>query len=267
MSTSNLISREEAKALIAQCNERMREGAEILGDAARCASIQDNGPEATDAEKAWLADCIFRYIGKRFSDDSPATLDDATAMAEAMRASVEAVMHDVASIFQQLAKVAAQVGRDTGPFTTASQLLQMNLAGLLRPDPARLTPSQLFTATSYTYSSEIWESRLRGAGHPHDALLQLEVALDAQVAEASLSERQMLILQAMMDMKAFCSDSRQTTDAIARRTEGADIDPARLKDAIADLREKKLIETKGGRGGGCWLTAAGKARAETLQNL
>ena len=79
-----------------------------------------------------------------------------------------------------------------------------------------------------------------------------------------LSDRQRFILRAMLELKAFDSDSLQSTSEIAKRAESAGANPELLKEAIADLQKKGLIGTKVGRGGGCWLTEDGRLRAEKL---
>jgi hypothetical protein len=41
-------------------------------------------------------------------------------------------------------------------------------------------------------------------------------------------------------------------------------DPNQFKEVIADLKRLKYIDTKEGRGGGCWLSDSGRRRAEKL---
>lgn len=72
------------------------------------------------------------------------------------------------------------------------------------------------------------------------------------------------ILQALLELKAFDKDSRQSTPHIANKALPPHSDPALLKRPLSDLKKAKLVETKGGRTGGAWLTPAGKATAIDL---
>ncbi|MGA2619872.1 MAG: hypothetical protein ABSF26_19840 [Thermoguttaceae bacterium] len=79
-----------------------------------------------------------------------------------------------------------------------------------------------------------------------------------------LSKRQYWIIEAMFRLEAVDAAKLRTTPEIATKVERATNADA-FKEAIADLRKRGLIETKEGRGGGCWLTAAGSAIAKRLQ--
>jgi hypothetical protein len=79
-----------------------------------------------------------------------------------------------------------------------------------------------------------------------------------------LAERAQVVLIAMNQLAAFDSDTRRTTEEIAERAFGAGCDANTLKSVMSDLKTRLLIETKGGRGGGCWLTDRGRTRAEKL---
>jgi predicted transcriptional regulator len=87
---------------------------------------------------------------------------------------------------------------------------------------------------------------------------------DRPVAEEPLSDRAQEVLVAMLQLKAVDSDSRQPTAAIAARAMGANADANSLKPVMSELATRQLIQTREGRGGGCWLTEAGKRRAEKL---
>ena len=88
---------------------------------------------------------------------------------------------------------------------------------------------------------------------------------ESQVDEPpALSERQYLILQSLLEMNATSASNRCTTDKIAKRAEGAKANPVQFKVPIANLKRRKLVHTKEGRGGGCWLTTSGKTIAEKL---
>ena len=81
-----------------------------------------------------------------------------------------------------------------------------------------------------------------------------------------LSDRAQLALVAMLELRAIDSDARRCTEEIAVKALGGQTDGNSLKNVISELHTRRLIETKAGRGGGCWLTAKGRARAEKLCN-
>lgn len=84
-----------------------------------------------------------------------------------------------------------------------------------------------------------------------------------EVAEPSLSILQQNILMAMVGLSAFDSDSRRTIPVIAKATAPKQSGSS-FSGPIADLAFKKLVSTREGRGGGCWLTELGKIRAEKI---
>lgn len=79
-----------------------------------------------------------------------------------------------------------------------------------------------------------------------------------------LAERARLVLQVLLRGEAFDSDHRMRTADIALKAAGKTADPNQYKEVIADLKGRYFIDTKEGRGGGCWLTALGRSRAEKL---
>ncbi len=87
---------------------------------------------------------------------------------------------------------------------------------------------------------------------------------DRPVEDEPLSDRAQEVLVAMLQLNAVDSDSRQSTAAIAARAMGAEADANSLKPVMSELATRQLIQTREGRGGGCWLTEAGKRRAEKL---
>ncbi|GIW90170.1 MAG: hypothetical protein KatS3mg109_0602 [Pirellulaceae bacterium] len=93
------------------------------------------------------------------------------------------------------------------------------------------------------------------------------VAPDLSSQDEPLSDRAQEVLVAMLQLKAFDSDSRQSTAAIAARAMGAEADANSLKPVMSELATRRLIQTRAGRGGGCWLTKAGKLRAERLNKF
>jgi hypothetical protein len=84
------------------------------------------------------------------------------------------------------------------------------------------------------------------------------------VADEPLSERAQSVLIAMLELKADSSDRRQSSEQIASRALGASYDANSLKAVLSELKTRLLIDSKTGRGGGCWLTEAGHLRAEKL---
>jgi hypothetical protein len=87
----------------------------------------------------------------------------------------------------------------------------------------------------------------------------------AIVAEEPLSGRSQYVLIAMLDLGAIDSDGRRTTAEIAAQALGKQADENALKPVMSDLSTRKLIRTKRGPGGGCWLTEPGIARANKLR--
>jgi DNA-binding IscR family transcriptional regulator len=71
----------------------------------------------------------------------------------------------------------------------------------------------------------------------------------------------------MLELDAIDSDRRQSTEDITMKALGHGADANALKSVMAELRTRKLIDSKTGRGGGCWLTENGRARAEKLRDL
>lgn len=82
--------------------------------------------------------------------------------------------------------------------------------------------------------------------------------------EEPLSQRAREALVAMLDLNAIDSDRRQSTEAIAAKASGGDANA--LKVVMSELKSRDLIDTRTGRGGGCWLTERGRARATKLRD-
>jgi hypothetical protein len=92
-----------------------------------------------------------------------------------------------------------------------------------------------------------------------------ETAPDSQPDEMpALSDRQYLILQTLLIMKATTADARQTTARIVEKAVGRAADPVQFKKDIASLKADGFIDTKSGAGGGCWLTTKGRNVASRL---
>lgn len=85
------------------------------------------------------------------------------------------------------------------------------------------------------------------------------------LGDEPLSERARFALVAMLNLGAVDSDSRVPTHDIAVEALGPLSDENDLKAAMAELKVRLLIRSERGRKGGCWLTAAGRRRAEKLK--
>jgi hypothetical protein len=106
------------------------------------------------------------------------------------------------------------------------------------------------------------------AEHSSTAAKALSTRMDA-AAEAvhqvpALSQRQYYILQALLELDATSPDKRRPTKDVAAKAEGIGADPDGYKQPVTELANLGFVGTKDGRGGGCWLTAKGKAVAEQL---
>jgi hypothetical protein len=93
------------------------------------------------------------------------------------------------------------------------------------------------------------------------------VELVAEEAQPALSDRQYETLDALLDLKAFDPAHKATTPEIAKRAVGASAYPKWFKKAIAGLKRLGLVGTKEGRGGGCWLTPAGRAFIQRIRKI
>jgi hypothetical protein len=147
-----------------------------------------------------------------------------------------------------------------------SSMIDVDEGRLLLSDPSTWTEA-------HQQAGALLQNRaIRGVPLNHAsldvALDRLELAATKKMHEGTedvqLSGRQEVVLQALLEMKAFDSDSRESTPRIAKAAEGEQADPNSFKEPISDLVTKKLVKTKSGRGGGCWLTPLGRVRAEKL---
>ena len=86
-----------------------------------------------------------------------------------------------------------------------------------------------------------------------------------EVADEPLSDRAQLVLIAMLELNATSSDHRRSTEDIATAAIGSEADANALKGVMSELNTRGHIESKVGRGGGCWLTDKGLARANSLR--
>ncbi|HRQ76177.1 MAG TPA: hypothetical protein PK098_09695 [Phycisphaerales bacterium] len=107
-------------------------------------------------------------------------------------------------------------------------------------------------------------SRTKANAKP--AALQIIELLGLSAEEEPLSDRAQGVLLAMLDLNAIDSDRRKSTVDIAIEALGRSADPNALKGVMADLSTRHLIQSKTGRGGGCWLTDRGRSRAERLRD-
>jgi hypothetical protein len=118
--------------------------------------------------------------------------------------------------------------------------------------------------TQSTPAADVAEIADQVAARLEPAFAGLQEAKTPNVVDPPLGDRARLTLQVLLDEDAFTSDSRITTPDIATKAAGSETDPNQYKEVIADLKRLGFVETREGRGGGCWLTAHGKARAEKL---
>lgn len=96
--------------------------------------------------------------------------------------------------------------------------------------------------------------------------IQVSEVFGLKPFDGSLSDSEQCILIAMLALGALDSDSRRTTSEITVRAFGHGADANAQKSVMAELKGKQLIDSKTGRGGGCWLTDSGRRRAEKLHN-
>ena len=105
----------------------------------------------------------------------------------------------------------------------------------------------------------------RTRANPEPLALQTTGLFGTPPSEEPLSGRAMCVLEAMLMLGAINPDHRQTTEDIAEKALGKCADANALKGVMAELKTRKLIESKTGRGGGYWLTESGRVRAEKLR--
>jgi hypothetical protein len=90
---------------------------------------------------------------------------------------------------------------------------------------------------------------------------------DDAATTPALSNRAQFALEALLAGNAFDSDHRMTTAEVAAGAGGTQTDANQYKEVVSELKRLKYVQTKEGRGGGCWLTAAGRKRAENCRKL
>jgi hypothetical protein len=106
-------------------------------------------------------------------------------------------------------------------------------------------------------------SRTKAVAKPLD--LQISEMFGLTASEEPLSERAQHVLLAMLELNAIDSDRRRSTETVSRKALGG-TDANALKSVMVELKTRRLINSKTGRGGGCWLTDNGRQRAEKLRN-
>jgi len=79
-----------------------------------------------------------------------------------------------------------------------------------------------------------------------------------------LDERSRCILQALVLLEALDADHKVTLSDMAEKAFGKGTDPHNLRRPLRKLRKWGMIESRIGRDGGIWLTAAGLPRAQSL---
>ena len=95
---------------------------------------------------------------------------------------------------------------------------------------------------------------------------QRAVEVSSLPCDEPLCERAQIVLLTMIELDAIDSDERQSTEAIAEKALGNRSEGNTLKGVMAELKTRKLINSKTERGGGYWLTANGRQRAEKLRS-
>jgi hypothetical protein len=134
---------------------------------------------------------------------------------------------------------------------------QLECTTCSRVFPRRTDPILVYRMTAHALNRTQAKAKPRA--------LQISEMFGTPPSEDPLSERAKLVLEAMLLLDAVDSDRLRSTEEIAIKALGDDADPNALKSVMADLNTRKLIETKKGRGGGCWLTESGRLRAEKLR--
>ena len=105
--------------------------------------------------------------------------------------------------------------------------------------------------------------RVNTAHQAYVATDRIEPALIS--SDEPIGERAQDSLIAMLQLGAeIDSDSRKSTEQIAIAAMGKGYDANSLKVVMSELSSRRLIETKTGRRGGCWLSDTGRKRAEKL---
>lgn len=109
------------------------------------------------------------------------------------------------------------------------------------------------------------EAILRTKANAKPLEVQLSELFGPGLGDEPLSERAQYAIVAMLNLGAVDSDSRKSAHDIAIEALGPLSDENDLKAAMVELKARLLVMSKRGRNGGCWLTAAGRSRAEKLR--
>ena len=88
---------------------------------------------------------------------------------------------------------------------------------------------------------------------------------EGQDVDIPLGDREQELLQAALELQAFNSDSRKTTEEIVTKAIAPAAEPNAYKKCLSNLVHKNFLESKQGSHGGYWLTESGKERAEKLK--
>lgn len=135
---------------------------------------------------------------------------------------------------------------------------QLECTSCGRAIPRRSQPIVVYRLTNQALN------RNRASAKSREA--QLSELIGVLPSNDPLSERAQCVLSAMLELGAVDSDHRYSTEAIAEKALGRGADANALKSVMAELKTRSLIESKTGRGGGCWLTESGRQRAEKLRD-
>jgi hypothetical protein len=114
------------------------------------------------------------------------------------------------------------------------------------------------------WQREFVEPTIEHAKHFRSWLKSEKTKAMANQPKSPLNERQQLILQTLLKLEAFDSDSKLKAREIAHDIGGATTDE-NLKHHLSGLAKKNLVEVQvKGPASGYWLTHEGQQRAESL---
>lgn len=179
--------------------------------------------------------------------------------------------NQVLSVFDLLARNGVLLAEEMLECERCQNLMSANAfrEAVLEEDPfecagcGRVFPKRSTFIRVYRLSAQAL-SRTKASAKP--LAIQISELFGAPPSEEPLTDRAQLVLVAMLDLDAVDSDRRKSTEEIAIHALGNSADPNALKAVMAELKTRRLIDSKTGRGGGCWLTDAGIARAQKLRN-
>jgi hypothetical protein len=96
-------------------------------------------------------------------------------------------------------------------------------------------------------------------GTPSEARPASEKDAKGPANDTPLSQAALAVLAELHRVGALSSDNRVTAEVLAQDTRTK---PRTVQGAVRELRGAGLVDTRTGRGGGCWLTDWGRKRCE-----